>query len=188
MNATTSAADKERVFRAVYADVHRDLERFVRRRAGPEVVEEVLADTFLVVWRRLDDVPAAPEDARAWTFAVARHVLLTQHRADRRRQALGLRLTADATTSTTSADEADTVARRVELARAWDRLSQVHQESLGLSVLEGLDATRAAAVLDISPVAYRLRLSRARRALRAHLDHQPPSSRARRGTPERSTP
>jgi RNA polymerase sigma-70 factor (ECF subfamily) len=36
-------------------------------------------------------------------------------------------------------------------------------------VWDGLDAPRAARVLGISPVAYRLRLSRARKALRAHL-------------------
>jgi RNA polymerase sigma-70 factor, ECF subfamily len=40
-------------------------------------------------------------------------------------------------------------------------------------VFDGLDAPRAARVLGISPVAYRLRLSRARKALRAHTKALP---------------
>lgn len=190
MSPITPAAEKERTFRAVYALAHRDLERFVRRRVGPDAVDDVLADTFLVVWRRLRDVPTTPEDARAWTFAVARNVLLTQRRGDDRRHALGVRLAAQPPSEedeAVEAVEADAIARRVDLGRAWIFLSDVHQEALGLTVFEGLDAVRAAAVLGISPVAYRLRLTRARRALRLHLDHQPQRPRTRAAAPDRST-
>ena len=58
---------------------------------------------------------------------------------------------------------------RVDLGRAWRLLSEPHQEALALAVWDGLTAAEAAAVLGISPVAYRLRLSRARKVLRAHL-------------------
>ena len=188
MSPTNPVADKERTFRAVHAHVHRDLERFVRRRAGPEAVDDVLADTFLVLWRRLDKIPTTPDDARAWTFAVARRVLLTRRRTDDRRHALGVRLAAEASFDDWGPDEADAVADRVDVERAWSLLSEVHQESLSLTVFEGLNATQAAAVLDISAVAYRLRLSRARRALRLHLHHQPQRPRTRAAAPERSTP
>ena len=188
MSPTSPADAKERTFRAFYAEVHPDLECFVRRRAAPELVDAVLADTFLLVWRRLDEVPTQTEDARAWTFAVARHVLLTQRRTDDRRAALGVRLAAATPTEPVVGDEADAVASRIDVERAWGLLSEVHQEALGLAVFEGMNAVRAAAVLEISPVAYRLRLSRARRALRLHLDHQPHRSRSRTGAPERSIP
>lgn len=188
MSPTSSAADKERTFRAVHADVHRDIERYVRRRAGPEVVDDVLAEVFVVVWRRLDEVPTAPDEARAWIFTVARRVLLTQWRADDRRHALGVRLAAQPSSDHQSSEEIEAVAPRVDLARAWDRLSEVHQEALGLTVFEGLDAVQASAVLDISPVAYRLRLSRARRALRLHLDHPPQRSRSHAATERSTTP
>jgi RNA polymerase sigma-70 factor (ECF subfamily) len=82
----------------------------------------------------------------------------------------------------------DLLAQRLDLAEAWTRLSAVHQEALALTVWDGLDAPRAALVLGISPVAYRLRLSRARKALRAHagaLPHTatgPVAAAARRST------
>lgn len=50
-----------------------------------------------------------------------------------------------------------------------------------MSVWDGLDAPRAARVLGISPVAFRLRLSRARKALRAHAKALPQTSMALRG-------
>lgn len=74
---------------------------------------------------------------------------------------------------------------RVDLTRAWRLLSAVHQEALALAVFEGLRAPQAAAVLGISPVAFRLRLSRARRVLRLHLDHQPQSVGMQADVPER---
>ena len=44
---------------------------------------------------------------------------------------------------------------------------------LGLAVFEQLTSPQAGAVLGISATAFRLRLSRARAALRAHLDGTP---------------
>ncbi|MEJ5914632.1 RNA polymerase sigma factor [Pseudokineococcus sp. 1T1Z-3] len=188
MSTPRSTPEREQAFRAVHAATSADLERFVRRRAGPDAVDDVVADTYLVVWRRLEEVPRAPDDARAWTFGVARHVLLTRQRADGRREALGVRLAATGVPAPgeTSDAEADAAARRVDVGRAWHLLSDVHQEALSLSVFEGLDAPRAAAVLGVSPVAYRLRLSRARRALRLHLDHPPQPRPVRAGHPDRS--
>ena len=60
--------------------------------------------------------------------------------------------------------------RRVDIAAAWPLLSALHQEAIALAVLDGLTAPEAAAVLGISSTAFRLRLSRARRTLRRHVD------------------
>lgn len=83
-----------------------------------------------------------------------------------------------------SHDGIDGVVHRLDLARAWARVSDAQQETLALTVL---DAARAAAVLTISPVAFRLRLSRARRALRLHLDHSPSAVSAPAGPTVKST-
>jgi RNA polymerase sigma-70 factor (ECF subfamily) len=182
MSRASGAPDRERTFRSVYEAVYPDLLRFVQRRAGPDHAEDVVADAFLVVWRRLDELPRHPDDARAWIFGIARNLLLNDHRAARRRHALGVRL-ADAAAhpavdpavdAVVDADPAEVVGA-ADVGRAWRRLSATHQEALVLAVIEELNAPRAAAVLGISPVAFRLRLSRARRALRLHLDHLPPA-------------
>src|SRR4029450_2647016 len=51
---------------------------YARRRAAPDAAQDVVADTFLVAWRRLEDVP---EDALPWLYGVARRVLANQRRS-----------------------------------------------------------------------------------------------------------
>lgn len=186
MRPTSRFPDREHTFTAFYEAVYPDLVRFVQRRAHADHAEDVVADAFLVAWRRLDELPRSHEDARAWVFGISRNVLMNNHRGEQRRRALGVRL-ADATAGPHPDPDADLVVSRVDLANAWCLLSEVHQEALALAVFEQLCAPQAATVLGISPVAFRLRLSRARRALRLHLDHQPRLSGTPTAVPGRTT-
>lgn len=52
-------------FRALYADAYGDVLRFAQRRVHPSHAEDVTAEAFLVVWRRLDDAPTGPDDLRS---------------------------------------------------------------------------------------------------------------------------
>ena len=160
-------------FAALYDEAYADLLRFASRRVDPHAAEDVAAESFLVAWRRFDDLPDQPDAARAWLFGIARGVLLNTRRGAQRQQALSIRLSEEATGHVGPAD--DLAAHRVDVARAFRRLTEGHQEALALTVLDELSSPQAAVVLGISPVAFRLRLSRARRALRLHLEHQPPS-------------
>ena len=166
-----SPSDPQRTFVALFERSYSDVVRFAARRTGPHHAEDVAADAFLVAWRRAADVPAAPDDARAWLFGITRNVILNHDRGASRRRALAVRVATDAELEVD--DRTDLVALRLDLARAWRLLPDVHQEALALTVFDGLDASGAAAVLGISSVAYRLRLSRARRTLRAHLTPAP---------------
>ncbi|MFC0627698.1 RNA polymerase sigma factor [Kribbella deserti] len=183
MSNPSRAPDREARFSALYQAAYADLIRFARRRAHPSHAEDIVAEAFLVAWRRLDDAPKQLVDARAWLFGIARHTMLNARRGAERQQALAVRLAE--TVQEASYGDAELVARQVDLAAAWDRLSAVHQEALALAVFEDLAAPQAAVVLGISPVAFRLRFSRARRALRAHLGHLPSSAPAHAGTFER---
>lgn len=179
-------AGRDDAFRALYEAVYPDVLRFVQRRTGRERAEDVVAQTFLVVWRRFNEAPQHEGHTRAWIFGIARNVLLNDQRGERRRDALGVRL---ATLAAPPSDDGDSTVNRVDLAAAWRRLSNAHQEALALAVFEDLTAPQAAAVLGISPVAFRLRLTRARRSLRLHLDdNTPPGSPPHaRATVERTT-
>ncbi|HEX6390963.1 MAG TPA: sigma-70 family RNA polymerase sigma factor [Solirubrobacteraceae bacterium] len=165
----TSREDR---FQALYADARVDVLRFVQRRVHPSHAEDVVADAFLVVWRRLDDAPARHGDLRAWLFGIARNCLLNALRGQGRGEALAVRL-AEAVPAPDGFDP-ELVALRIDLAAAWRTLSAGEQEVLALAVFEQLDSTRAARVLGITAVAYRLRLMRARRALRRQLEHPHP--------------
>ncbi|MCB0910929.1 MAG: RNA polymerase sigma factor [Propionibacteriaceae bacterium] len=169
----STAPSREERFRLLYADAYDDVLRFVQRRIALDRAEDVVAEAMLVVWRRVDEVPSVRGDARAWVFGIARNCLLNGHRTRRRHDALAVRLAdpgALASASGVVSDAADLVVRRVDVSAAWARLSASDQEVLALSVFEDLTSRQAGAVLGISAEAFRLRLSRVRRALRRDLE------------------
>lgn len=169
MEPSAAPRRREERFREVYDVVYVDLLRFVRRRVHPTHAEDVVGDVMLVAWRRLDDVPADASDARAWLFGVARKTLQNARRREDRHDAIAVRL-AELRPLADAGAHPDLVSRRVDIAAAWPRLSASDQEAIALSSLDELSAPEAAAVLGITAVAFRLRLSRARRSLRRHLE------------------
>jgi RNA polymerase sigma-70 factor (ECF subfamily) len=177
MRTTPGAGGREARFRSLYTSTYPDVLRFVSRRVRPSLAEDVVADTYLVAWRRLDDVPVDPGRARAWLFGTARLCLFNEWRGLQRRDALAIRIAESPEVSRNPAPDPDQLARRMDLANAWRRLAPADQEVLALTVWDGLSGPEAAAVLGISAVAYRLRLSRCRRTLRRLLG-QPPTPAA----------
>lgn len=169
MYPTDVATSREERFTALYDAAYPDLLRFVRRRVHPARAEDVVSDAMLVAWRRLDDVPRELSAARAWLFAVAYKTLQNTRRREEKQDAIAVRLAEVAHVFAGTAQSPDAIADRIDVAAAWPLLSAVHQEAIALSVLDGLTAPEAARVLGITPVAFRLRLSRARRALRHHI-------------------
>lgn len=169
----THTAAREHRFRVLYADHYDDVLRFVARRSSPASAEDVVAEAFLVVWRRLDDVPSRAGEALPWLYAVARNCLLNATRATGRQMALAVRL-GDASLIGPGHGHAhldvDHIARRADLTAAWQRLTADEQEVLALAIWEDLPSPAAARVLGTTAAAYRLRLSRARRSLRRQLD------------------
>lgn len=160
--------DREARYRAFFAQSHPDLLRFAQRRVHPSHAEDVVADAFLVAWRRFDEAPATPGDQRAWLFGIARNCLLNARRGEQRRAALAVRVAgAEPGEAGWTADE---IAERVDLVRAWHRLDAAQQEVLALTAFDDLTSAQAARVLSTTAAGYRLRLMRARRSLRRHLD------------------
>jgi RNA polymerase sigma factor (sigma-70 family) len=135
---------------------------YARRRVPAESVDDVVAETFLVAWRRLEHIPA---ESLPWLLAVARNVIVTQQRGARRRRALQSRLQSTAVEAVEhpSADELGPV------AAALARLSENDREALTLIAWDGLRPSQAAAVLGESPATFRVRLHRAKRRLRHSL-------------------
>jgi RNA polymerase sigma factor (sigma-70 family) len=134
-----------------------------RRSSTGGVVDDVLAETFLVAWRRIDSIPT---DALPWLLGVARRVLANHRRAEARRGAL-VKLLASTLPREPIAEPAGEVFG--ELGGAIAALSPREREALLLVAWEGLDPQRAARVVGCAPAAFRARLYRARRRLAAQL-------------------
>jgi RNA polymerase sigma-70 factor (ECF subfamily) len=139
----------------------------LRRAAGREDAADVVAETFLVAWRRLDAVPAPPGD-RLWLFGVARRALANQVRGERRRDRLTEQLRADLLTRLPARPEETPAAG--DLAAALARLSESDREVLRLTFWEQLDPGEVARVLGVPAVTARGRLHRARRRLSRELE------------------
>ncbi len=156
-------------FRAVFRQSYADVVRFAQRRTSADRAEDIAAETFLVAWRRVDDLPSTLDDARAWLFGISRNVLLNERRGQNRTASLAVRLADVSAALPQQADTAEIVATRMDIATAWSLLSDAESEVLGLSVFDQLSSEHAAQVLGISAGAFRVRLSRARATLRQHL-------------------
>ena len=165
----TAPDPREIRFREVYASAADDLIRFLQRRVTAAHVEDVAAETFLTVWRRIDDLPADPSEARAWTFGIARHCALNALRSTGRHNSLAVRIADHAPPPLASVATTE-IETRVDLASAWRRLDPTDQETLALTAFDDLTSSEAGEVLGISPAAYRVRLMRARRNLRSLLE------------------
>lgn len=132
---------------------------YVRRRAPAGAVDDVVADTFLVAWRRVERVP---ENALPWLYGVARRTLANQRRTQNRRVALLERLALEPPPLTP-----ETTDSRVLEALAM--LSEREREILMLIAWEGLTPGEAPSALGPSAGVTRVRLHRARHRLAAAL-------------------
>jgi RNA polymerase sigma-70 factor (ECF subfamily) len=152
--------DREEEFDVFYRAYAGDVKAYCLRRADAPLADDALAETFEIAWRRWNDVPSQP---KAWLFGVARRVLANRRRAETRQRALVERIAAERIAE----DAAEEVPPVLE---ALSRLTPLDQEALRLAAWEELSSREAAHVLGCSPVAFRIRLLRARRRLARALN------------------
>ncbi|WBB68349.1 RNA polymerase sigma factor [Micromonospora sp. WMMD812] len=161
----SSGTEHEDRFRRVHAVNFEPLLAYALRRVEePEDAADVVAETFLVAWRRGRDLPPEAE-VRLWLYGVARRVLANHHRSGVRRERLGERLRQRLRVAV-AVDPGTEVPERLTVQAALSRLGELDREVLMLTIWEGLEPHEAAAVLQVSPAAVRTRLSRARARLR----------------------
>lgn len=169
-------ADRAR-FESLYRAHVRSVLRFALARVPADQANDVVADTFLVAWRRLREVPAEP---LGWLLAVARNVLATQARSGARRAALGEKL-AGGTLSELGDDVAEQSTERQCVLQAFAQLSEADREILRLVAWDSLTRDQAAEALGVTRLSFGVRLHRARRRFAAQLAalEAPESARSR---------
>jgi RNA polymerase sigma-70 factor, ECF subfamily len=131
---------------------------YALRRACAGEADDVVADTFLIAWRRLEEIPA---EAKPWLLGVARRVLANRRRAAGRRMALAARVALERT--------AGPERESSPVLRALARLSDGDREVLLLFAWDGVSSDEAAAALGCSRTAAKVRVHRARRRLHSEL-------------------
>jgi RNA polymerase sigma-70 factor (ECF subfamily) len=151
-------------FRQHSGDLLGYLERRVKVR---EDAADLLGETMLQAWRRVDAFPTADgARQRMWLFTVAANVLANHHRSTRRRFALADRLR---TQLHVAASEVPDVAEESAVRDAVLRLHVAQRELVMLVHWDGFTLVEAAELLGVNPSTARSRYAAARTALRDAL-------------------
>jgi RNA polymerase sigma-70 factor, ECF subfamily len=158
MRADRSAAEEQ--FRSVFSNLG-SVAAYARRR-GSRDADAIAAEVMTIAWRRLADVPL--DDPRPWLFATARNLVLADARRSSRM------VVGDGIEPTYDTPAPEVLELDPELGAALRSLSPLDREALLLVAWEDLTPAQAARSLGVNPTAFRVRLLRARRRLKAKLN------------------
>lgn len=161
-------------FEAIYRrHVDQVIRSAARRCSDPHEIADVVAETFLSVWRNASSFDPERGTAAQWISGIAARCFLDLRRSDRRRRRIRERVSGRL--DLTEADIDDLVAQ-IDAERAADaaglaigRLAPRQRVVFELVAVNGLSVSATAEALGMSPSAVSMRLTRARRALQADL-------------------
>jgi RNA polymerase sigma-70 factor, ECF subfamily len=155
---------RRRQFEIVFGNNYSRLLSFtVRRAQSRDLAEEIVAETFLIAWRRLEDLP---EEPLPWLFGAARRLLANHTRYTKRRSRFGTPLSLEGVEiGDPTSSPPEQVADRQAFITAFASIRVEDREILTLVGWEGLSSREGAEVLGCTTASFSLRLHRARRRL-----------------------
>lgn len=170
--AIVAAADFEEAFREHFAPVY----RFIARRVGAALAEDLAAEVFATAYRRRAAYQPDRGAVRSWLYGIATNVVRGHWRAEQQLLELDARAAPDSLEPLSSVQFADAADERViaaslapRIAGALAALNRDQRDVLLLHAWADLSHEEIATALGIAQGTARSRLSRARAALRAQL-------------------
>ncbi len=163
----TGTVSPEQQYQRLFDRHHREVYAYCRRRTDADTAADAAAETFLVAWRRLEDLPEG-DAALGWLYAVARRVLANEFRRTKRSRGLFTRLLRDAPAPGPT-PEVVVVQQEwyAEVHAALAQLRTEDRELLRLALWEDAPHAEIAAAVGCSTQAVTQRIYRAtRRAAR----------------------
>ncbi|WP_168200570.1 RNA polymerase sigma factor [Allokutzneria sp. NRRL B-24872] len=168
-----SRPDPKAELAELYDGSARQLHRYLARRVGTEVADDLVAETFLVLWQQRDSVDFGEDSARAWMYGIATNLVRRHSRSeDRRLRAWtrdGARREEVADVGERAVDLADAGAVSGHLAPMLAELPERDRDVLLMSAWTDLAPSEIAGALDMHPVTVRTCLHRVRARLRKQL-------------------
>jgi RNA polymerase sigma factor (sigma-70 family) len=162
-----SPGDFEDAFRQHFASVY----RFIARRVGTDLAEDLAAEAFATAYRRRASYDPGRGSLRSWLFGIAANLVRERWRDEQQLLELDARLMAASARSFDDDADARVIAAALapRIAGALAALNREQREVLLLHAWADLSNEEIAAALGIANGTARSRLSRARAALRAQL-------------------
>lgn len=165
----TARGDRE-AFQRLYFVFHRRLTRFLLRvTRRPDVTEEIINDTMLVVWQRARDF-RGESHVSTWIIGIAYRRALKRLSSERRPEQAGW---VDNWSAMLEAEALTDLAQRAELVdwldTAFARLSPDHRLTMQLTYLIGMSCEEIASMLECPVNTVKTRMFYARQRLRELL-------------------
>jgi RNA polymerase sigma-70 factor (ECF subfamily) len=163
-----SKTEHDRQFRLLYERNYAPITAYVRRRVrrGDGSDADIVAEIFVVAWRRFLEVPEQTKEL-PWLYGVARNLVANHFRSVQRSSALTDRLMLEervAFDSSTGSSELE-----IRVRRAVDQLSDLDREIFRLIHWEELSHEEVGLSVGITPKAVERRVARARTKVRDYL-------------------
>jgi RNA polymerase sigma-70 factor (ECF subfamily) len=157
-------------FEDLYRETVRRLFAYVLTRTNRENASDVISSTYLVAWRRFEEVPADP---LPWLIGIARRVLADQRRSEARQRAVGQRLREEPSAPRDLGSAVtESLVLRDSIRGALARMRPEDRDIVILAAWHGFGTEQLAVTLDCSKSLASLRLHRARRRFARHLKTQ----------------
>jgi RNA polymerase sigma factor (sigma-70 family) len=160
-----SSHKRPECFEAVFDRHGGTIYRYLRRRVGAVLADELTAETFARAFHARRRFDRHSESALPWLYGIAANLLRMHRRADERRLRAYARSTErgfEPSLSADSDDRLDAAALRPVLAEALADLPHAQREVLLLHAWADLSHEEIASALDSSAGTVRTRLHRAR--------------------------
>jgi RNA polymerase sigma factor (sigma-70 family) len=151
------------------------IHHYLARRAGANLADDLLSQTFLIAFERRGAYDRSRPDARPWLFGIATNVLNRRIRDEVRQYRAWARTGVDPAASDHAprvVDRVDAAAGAARIAGALARLPDTDREALLLSAWAQLTHQEIAAALGIPAGTLRSKLHRARATLRAAFEQR----------------
>jgi RNA polymerase sigma factor (sigma-70 family) len=169
VSSTGREAVRRERFEQLYAETRVSILGYLMRRvSAPADAADLLAETYLIAWRKLEDV-AEDEESRLWLYGVARRVASHHHRHEKVEQRLAETLRAGLGREAPAMRADRDIPFGDVISAAIARLKPSDREIIELSAWERLTPAEIAAVTGMKPGAIRVRLHRIRTAIRTDL-------------------
>jgi len=152
-------------FRRIYSSHVRKVTAFALKRCSPEDAAEAVSETFLIVWKKMDQVPDGVE-ALPWIYGVCRNVIRNRLRMNFRAKRLGSSLKQH---FVEREPDSSVVEINHDVEKALRTLKDSEREILQLAIWDDLKPKEIAIVLGEPQAAVRVKLHRARKKLAEKL-------------------
>jgi RNA polymerase sigma factor (sigma-70 family) len=169
-----SSEKDPRLFGAIFERHYVAIHRYLHRRVGLDLAEDLASETFVVAFRRRTSYDAAQENARPWLFGIATNLLRRHRRTERRMLAAYAKTGADPLVAAdqeldAAEDRAEAEAAGPFLAEALAALRPADRDVLLLYAWADLSYQEVAGALGVPVGTVRSRLARARELVRGLL-------------------